>query len=57
MEYAASEWDVRQETMSQSTPDEKRLADNWGHRPIWRLLLVNKNHAASGTFKYIFTQK
>jgi hypothetical protein len=57
MEYSASEWSVHQETMSQSAPDEKRLSDNWGHRPIWRLLFVNKKHAASGTFKYTFTQK
>jgi len=57
MTYAASSWEVHQETMSQSAPDEKRLADNWRHRPIWRLLLVNKKLAASGTFNYTFTQK
>jgi hypothetical protein len=55
--YAAAAWDVRREPMSYSAPDEKRLADNWGHRPMWRLLLVNKKPQATGTFTYTITQK
>lgn len=55
--YAAAEWDVRKETLPLDAPDEKRMAVNWGHRPLYRLLLVNKNPGAHSTFKYTITQK
>lgn len=56
LNYDASAWDIKTEQMDTSTPDAQRLADNWGHRPIWRLLLVNKTNKKSGTFKYTIKQ-
>jgi hypothetical protein len=43
---------MKKELMETSQPDEKRIADNWNHRPIWRLLLVNKNQEVTGRFQY-----
>jgi len=56
LEYDARVWEVKKEEMSTSRPDEKRVADNWGHRPIWRLLLVNKTHDKKGKFLYKIRQ-
>jgi hypothetical protein len=56
LEYDAKVWDVKEEQMSTSEPDEKRVADNWGHRPIWRLLLTNKTTDKKGTFLYKIKQ-
>ncbi|GAB3925627.1 heparinase II/III domain-containing protein [Larkinella terrae] len=54
--YDASAWSVRKEQMPGDAPDEKRLVENWGHRPIWRLLLVSKTNKKAGTFKYTIKQ-
>lgn len=54
--YDASAWTVRKEQMPGDAPDEKRLVENWGHRPIWRVLLVSKTNKKAGTFKYTFKQ-
>lgn len=56
LEYDARSWEVKKEEMSTSQPDEKRVADNWGHRPIWRLLLVNKTQEKKGKFLYKIRQ-
>ena len=56
LEYDGKVWDVAEEQMSTSQPDEKRVADNWGHRPIWRLLLTNKTQDKKGTFFYKIKQ-
>lgn len=56
LEYDAKAWDVSEEQMSTSQPDERRVADNWGHRPIWRLLLTNKTQDKKGTFFYKIKQ-
>jgi hypothetical protein len=56
LEYDAKVWDVTSEQMDTSQPDEKRVADNWGHRPIWRLLLVNKTRDRKGKFIYKIRQ-
>jgi sugar phosphate isomerase/epimerase len=52
LEYSAKDWDVNKELMETTAPDEKRIADNWGHRAIWRLLLVNKTNDTKGRFQY-----
>jgi hypothetical protein len=56
LEYDAKAWEVKTEQMDTSAPDAKRLADNWSHRPIWRLLLQNKTNKKTGVFKYIIKQ-
>lgn len=56
LEYDPKAWTVRQEQMSTSEPDERRVADNWGHRPIWRLLLENKTTGKKGQFHYTIRQ-
>ncbi|RRA97989.1 heparinase II/III domain-containing protein [Larkinella rosea] len=56
LEYDASAWTVKKEQMPGDAPDEKRIVDNWSRRPIWRVLLVNKSHKKTGTFKYIIRQ-
>jgi hypothetical protein len=53
LDYDASVWAVKKEQMPGDAPDEKRLVENWGHRPIWRLLLVSKSTKKAGTFKYM----
>jgi hypothetical protein len=50
--YDADAWEVKQEQVSTSAPDEKRIADNWDQRTIWRLLLVSKRAAKLGVYKY-----
>jgi hypothetical protein len=56
LEYDAKAWDVKEEQMSTSEPDEKRVADNWQHKPIYRLLLTSKTQDKTGTFLYKIKQ-
>jgi hypothetical protein len=56
LEYDPGAWEMRKELMETTGPDEKRIADNWGHRPIWRLLLVGKTRNKKGTFTYKIRQ-
>jgi hypothetical protein len=55
-EYDAKKWQVQQELMSTSRPDEKRVADNWGQRPVYRLLLTNKTPDKKGSLRYRIRQ-
>ena len=55
LEYDAARWEVKKEAVLHHTPDEKKLEENWAHRPVWRLLLTCKRPAASGNFRYTFT--
>jgi len=54
MEYNADKWDIRKEEALTHSPDEKKLEDNWGHRPIWRLQLTCKKLLAKDNFTYTF---
>jgi len=54
MEYDAGKWEVKKEEALTHSPDEKKLEDNWGHRPIWRLLLTCKKLSAKDNFTYRF---
>ncbi|RCR71530.1 heparinase II/III domain-containing protein [Larkinella punicea] len=56
LDYDASAWTVKKELMPGDAPDEKRLVENWGRRPIWRILLVSKTKQKAGKFKYVITQ-
>lgn len=56
LHYDPGFWKVRKERMPTDAPDEKRLAENWGHRTIWRLLLTSKVGRKSGTIQYQFNQ-
>ncbi|MHA4809451.1 alpha/beta fold hydrolase [Flavitalea flava] len=57
MDYDAKAWDIKKELMETNEPDEKRIADNWGNRQIWRLLLVNKTREKKGAFRYLLKQE
>ena len=54
MEYDPTIWEVKREQMPGDAPDEKRLSENWGHRTIWRYMLINKSLKNSGVLKYSF---
>jgi len=54
MEYDAGKWEVKKEEALTHSPDEKKLEDNWRHRPIWRLLLSCKKLSAKDNFTYTF---
>lgn len=56
LEYDPRAWELKKELMDTSGPDETRIADNWSHRPIWRLLLVSKTRDKTGVFRYRITQ-
>jgi len=56
MHYDPAFWQVSKEQMPTDAPDEKRLADNWGHRPVWRILLTARNRRKSGHARYVFQQ-
>ncbi|WP_234665520.1 heparinase II/III family protein [Dyadobacter sp. CY261] len=56
LHYDPAFWQLTKEQMPTDAPDEKRLADNWGHRPVWRILLTARNRKKSGTIRYIFQQ-
>lgn len=56
LDYDPKTWEVKKELMETSAPDEKRIADNWSNRPIWRLLLVNKTKDKRGVFRYLLKQ-
>lgn len=56
MQYDPAFWQVSKEQMPTNAPDEKRLAENWGHRPVWRILLTTKARKRSGTIQYQFKQ-
>lgn len=56
LEYDADTWDVTKEIIPTDKPDEVRLANNWGRRVIWRLLLTAKKKTAAGTFRYTFRE-
>ena len=47
-------WEVKKEEALTHSPDEKKLENNWGHRPIWRLLLTAKKLSAKDNFTYTF---
>jgi hypothetical protein len=57
LSYDGSVWDVKKELMETSEPDEKRIDDSWGHRPIWRVLLVNRHPEKKGRFTYTIRQE
>ncbi|HTJ14696.1 MAG TPA: TIM barrel protein [Dinghuibacter sp.] len=57
LEYDTSAWSVSKETMETSQPDEKRIADNWSNRPIYRLLLTNRGSGTTGRFIYTIKQQ
>ncbi|WP_353720495.1 heparinase II/III family protein [Dyadobacter sp. 676] len=56
MHYDPAFWQVNKERMPMNAPDEKRLADNWGHRTVWRILLTARIRGKSGDLRYIFKQ-
>lgn len=56
MQYDPAFWQASKEPMPTDAPDEKRLAENWGHRPVWRILLTSRTRKKSGTIQYQFKQ-
>jgi hypothetical protein len=54
LEYDAAKWDVSKKEALTHSPDEKKLVDNWGKRPIWRVLLTCKKPSAKDNFTYTF---
>lgn len=53
LEYDADTWTVEKELIECRNPDEKRLADNWSHRQIIRILLKRRKGVSHG--KHTFT--
>jgi len=56
LSFDPREWKVEKELMSTSKPDEQRIANDWNHRPIWRLLLINQKNKQKGVFHYLIRQ-
>ncbi|WP_188133802.1 heparinase II/III family protein [Chitinophaga sp. CF418] len=56
LEYDADIWNVKKEQIDCNAPDEKRLADNWPHKQITRLLLQRKESVSSGRHEFIIRQ-
>jgi hypothetical protein len=56
MSFDAKSWEATKEQMPTDAPDEKRLADNWGRRAVWRILLTAKNKKTKGATQYEFKQ-
>jgi hypothetical protein len=54
--YDAQLWEVRTTQMDCKAADEKRLTDNWSHRPITRVLLVARQGRSSGSHTFSIRQ-
>jgi hypothetical protein len=55
--YDPQIWDIKKEAIDCSDPDEKRLADNWSHRPLIRILLQYKSSVEKGRHEFIIKQR
>lgn len=56
LHYDAKFWEVTRQQMPTDAPDEKRLAENWAHRAVWRILFTSKTNRKAGTIQYQFNQ-
>lgn len=52
LEYDPAIWEVKKELVNCNAPDEKRLAENWSHRQITRLLLQARERSTKGSYTY-----
>ena len=52
LDYDAKQWKATKEKVSLTQPEDKKFADTWEGRDIWRVLLINTSLSQKGKIDY-----